>query len=182
MEKEQTVGSALNSSVEIYIFLVWLFFSAMEKSHIFKTFLLFLQICLSFPWIHEWYKAARTVNSSHSLAAQWEWKAAEVIRILHLKNNTIVWTFQVLFNQESPGLLREPLLWNNYLGVITAYWVCSEDMESGECCGDLLKATPGDSAISKKTHLFWHPELTPECLRCRSPTNQFMEIYPFSFS
>lgn len=50
--------------------LLWLFFSAMEKSHILKTFLLFLQICLSFPWIHKWYKAARTVNSSHSLAAQ----------------------------------------------------------------------------------------------------------------
>lgn len=55
--------------------LAWLFFSAMEKSRILKTFFLFLQICLSFPWIHEWYKAARTVNSSHSLAAQWAVKS-----------------------------------------------------------------------------------------------------------
>lgn len=75
VEKKQIVGSALNSFCWNLLLLVWLFFSAMEKSRILKTFLLFLQICRSFPWIHEWYKAARTVNSSHSLAAQWAVKS-----------------------------------------------------------------------------------------------------------
>lgn len=55
--------------------LVCLFFSAVEKSRILKTFWSFLQICGSFPWLHEWCKGARTVNSSHSLAAQWAVKS-----------------------------------------------------------------------------------------------------------